>query len=106
MLFRYMLQVEVLSPVAPSHPPLRPKKPPSSHIPPTHRRKSSQPQVRPSGLALALQCLEVLSGAGAKQNFNSVCAGPVPVAPAVVVVLACLFRMPWWHWAGCGMMRV
>ena len=68
----------------------------------------SQAYVRCSGLARpsapTLQCLGVLSGAGELPRrlvFSCVCAGLVPVAPAVGTVLgtvlACLRLVHWWH---------
>ena len=60
--------------------------------------------VRCSGLARpsasALQCLDVLLGAGElppRLVFSCVCAGLVPVAPAVGAVLAYLRLAHWWH---------
>ena len=49
---------------------------------------------------LALQCLDVLSGAGEllrRLVFSCVCAGLVPVAPTVGAVLAYLRLVHWWH---------
>ena len=63
-----------------------------------------QAYTRCSGLARpcapALQCLDVLSGAGELPRrlvFSCVCAGLVPVAPAVGAVLAYLRLVLWWH---------
>ena len=64
----------------------------------------NQAYVRCSGLARpsapALQCLDVLSGAGEfprRLVFSCVCAGLVPVAPAVDAVLSYLRLVHWWH---------
>ena len=64
----------------------------------------NQAYTRCSGLARpstpALQCLDVLSGAGELPRhlvFSCVCAGLVPVAPAVGAVLAYLRLVHWWH---------
>ena len=64
--------------------------------------------VRCSGLARpsapALQCLDVLSGAGELPRrlvFSCVCAGLVPVAPAVAAVLAYLRLAHWWNTVWC-----
>ena len=57
------------------------------------------------GLALALQCLQVLSGAGGSPQrlaFSCVCTGLVPVAPAVDAMLAGVFLVPWWHRLRCN----
>ena len=34
-------------------------------------------------------------------DFSCVCAGRVPVAPAVGAVLPCLCLVPWWHRVRC-----
>ena len=68
----------------------------------------NQAYIRCSGLAKpsasALQCLDVLSGAvelPRRLAFSCVCAGPVPVAPAVGAVLAYLRLAYWWHAVWC-----
>ena len=46
------------------------------------------------------QCLDVLSGAGESPRrlvFSCVCAGLLPVVPAVGAVLAYLRLAHWWH---------
>ena len=51
-----------------------------------------------------LQCLDVLSGAGELPRslaFSYVCAGPVPVAPAVGAVLAYLRLAECWYAVWC-----
>ena len=62
-----------------------------------------QAYTRCSGLARrcapALPCLAVFLGAGELPRrliFSCVCAGMVPVAPAVGAVLVCAWR-PWWQ---------
>ena len=58
--------------------------------------------ARPS--APALQCLNVLSGAAElpwRLVFSYMCAGMVPVAPAVGAVLAYLRLAHWWHAVWC-----
>ena len=64
----------------------------------------NQAYVRCSGLAgpraPALQCLDVLSGAGElpwRLVFSCLCAGLVPVVPVVGAVLAYLRLLHWWH---------
>ena len=57
---------------------------------------------RPS--APALQCLDVLSGAGELPRrfvLSYVCARLVPVAPAAGAVLAYLRLAHWWHAVWC-----
>ena len=54
--------------------------------------------------APALQCLDVLSGAGELPRrlvFSCVCAGMVPVAPAVGAVLVYLRLAHGWHAVWC-----
>ena len=53
---------------------------------------------------LAHQRLDMLSDAGElprRLAFSCVCAGPVPVAPAVGAVLAYLRLAQWWHTMWC-----
>ena len=53
---------------------------------------------------LARQCLDVLSGAEElprRLALSCVCAGLVPVAPAVGAVLAYLRLAQWWHTGWC-----
>ena len=55
--------------------------------------------------APALQCLDVLSGAGElpwRLVLSCVCAGLVPLAPAVGAVLAYLRLAHWWHAVCCA----
>ena len=63
--------------------------------PPMHNIPSTRaPSYRPSSVSIPLQC--------SLFKLSVVCAGPVPVAPAVGAVLHYLCLVPWRHGVRCG----